>query len=133
MHLDDIGYSVAVVQGFLVGEIKVDGDTKVAADDDDTRQGEVEGEKGDDKRETLAFHLSPGERAGQAKGFRAVPSPAQDGEQSPDQTVEPGPYAHDLHCLPADFLNCRVEEKGWLFSCLSYLSTLYCTSWTDGW
>lgn len=132
MHLDNIGYSVAFA-GFLVGDIKVDGNTKVAAEDDDTRQGEVERENGNDERKTLAFHFSPGERAGQAKGFRAVPSPAQDGEQSPDQTVEPGPYAHDLHSLPADFLICSVEEKGWLFSCLSCLSTLYCTLWTDGW
>lgn len=106
MELDNVGDSVAVVHRLFVGEIEVDGDSKVAGDDDDRRHDEVEGEHGDDEREALSFHLSPGERAGQAEGLWAILSPAQDREQSPDQSVEPDPYAQHLHLLPADFLIC---------------------------
>lgn len=61
MQLDNIRDSVAVVHRFFVGEMELDGDAKVTADDDDRRYGKVEGEHGDDKREALVFHLSPGE------------------------------------------------------------------------
>lgn len=105
MELENVG--VAVVRRLFVGEIEVDGDAKVAGDDDDRRHDKVQGKHGDDESETLVLHLSPGKRAGQAEGLRAVPPPAQNGEQSPDQTVEPDPHAHDLHCPPADFLICR--------------------------
>ncbi len=53
MELDDVGDSVAVVHGLFVGEIEVDGNAKVAADDDDRWNGEIEGEHGDDEREVL--------------------------------------------------------------------------------
>lgn len=83
MEFDDVGDSFAVVHRLFVGKIQVDGDAKVAAHDDDGRHDEVEGEHGDHEREAFIFHLSPGEGAGQAKGLQAVPSPAQNGEQSP--------------------------------------------------
>lgn len=105
MELDNVGDSVAVHRLF-VGEIEVDGDAKVAADDDYGGHCQVEEEHGHDEGEVLKFHLPPGKRAGQAEGLRAVPSPAQNGEHGPHQAVEPNPHAQDLHCLPTDFLIC---------------------------
>lgn len=51
---------VAVVHRLFVGEIEFDGDAKVAAEDDDSGRGQVEEEQGDNKRESLIFHLAPG-------------------------------------------------------------------------
>lgn len=108
MDLDNIEDSVVLVHRLFVGEIELDGDAKVAAGDDDRRYDQVEGEHGDDKgREALMFHLSPGKRTGQAKGLWPVPSPAQNGKQSPDQSVQPDPHAQQLCFLPADFLTCK--------------------------
>lgn len=76
MELDNVWDLVAVIHHLFVCEIEFDGDAKVAADYDDNRQGEVEEENRDDEREALIFHLSPGKRAGHAKGLRAIPSPA---------------------------------------------------------
>lgn len=59
MELDNIGDSLAFVW-FSVGEIELEGNAKVAAKDDDCRHDEVEGEHGDDEREALVFHPSPG-------------------------------------------------------------------------
>lgn len=112
MELYNIGDSVAVVHRLFVGVIELDGDAKVAADDDDRRHDEVERDHGDHKREALMLHLVPGKRARQAEGLRAVPPPAQYGEQSPEQCVQPGPQAQHLHLPPADFLLCREKEKG---------------------
>lgn len=60
MELDDVGDSVAVVHRLFVGEIEFDGDAKVAAEDDDSGHDQVEEEQGDNKRESLIFHLAPG-------------------------------------------------------------------------
>lgn len=80
-----------------MGKEEVYGDAKVAADDDNCRHGEVEGEHGDDERESLIFHFPPGQRAGYAEGLRAITSPSQDREHGPDHAVQPDPRAHDLH------------------------------------
>lgn len=106
LQLDDVGHVVDVVHGLLVGEEKVDGDAKVAAADDERGRHQVEGEHGQDEGEALVLHLGPGQRAGQAERLGAVTSPAQDGEEGPDQTVEPDPSAHELHRLPGDFFIC---------------------------
>ena len=126
MELDDVGHSVAVLQRPFVGEVEVDGDAEVAADDDGCWDDEVEGEHGDDERAALGFHLAPGERAGEAEGLGAVPPPAQEGTQRPEQSVEPDPQAQLLHRTHADFLTCKKKIKvlKW-FSCFSRcLSTL---------
>lgn len=60
MELDDVRDALAALC-LSVGEVELEGDAKVAADDDGRRHGEVEGEHGDDKREALVFHLPPGE------------------------------------------------------------------------
>lgn len=112
MELDNVGHSVAVVHRLFVGEVEVDGDAEVGAGDDDRRNGEVEGEQEDDEREALVLHLAPGEGAGQAEGLGTVPPPAQDGEQSPDQSVQPDPQAQDLYLLPANCFLCRGKMKG---------------------
>lgn len=54
-------------------------------------------------------HVSfvPRQENGQAKGLWPVPSPAQNGKQSPDQSVQPDPHAQQLCFLPADFLTCK--------------------------
>lgn len=120
MELDDVGHSVAVLQRPFVGEVQVDGDAEVAADDDGCGEDEVEGEHGDDEREALGFHLAPGERAGQAEGLGAVPPPAQEGAQRPDQSVEPDPQTQHLHFTHADFLIC--EKKNLSFKMFLSLS-----------
>lgn len=96
MELDDDRDLVGVTSLFI-GGIEFNGDAKVAADDDDRRHGKVEGENGDDERESLVFHVAPGQRAGYAKRLRAITSPAQNGEYGPHQAVEPDPHTHDLH------------------------------------
>lgn len=111
MEFDNVGDSVAVVHRLLVGEVELDGDAKVAAEDDDGGHDQVEEEYGDHEREGLVLHLPPGQRAGQAKGLGAVSTPAHYGEQSPDQSIEPGPQAQHLHLLPADFLPCSGGKK----------------------
>lgn len=78
MELDNIGDLVAVHWVF-VGIEELDGDAKVAGEDDDWRHDEVESEHGDNKREALMLHLPPGKRTGQAEGLWAVPPPAQEG------------------------------------------------------
>lgn len=93
MQLDDVGDSVAVAHRLLVGEVELDSNAEVAADDDHGGDGQVEGEHGDDEGEALVFHLRPGQRAGQAERLGAVAAPAQHGEQSPHQSVEPDPHA----------------------------------------
>lgn len=124
MELDDVRDALAALC-LSVGEVELEGDAKVAADDDGRRHGEVEGEHGDDKREALVFHLPPGEWAGHTEGFWPVPPPAQDGEQSPDESVQPRANTQHLYLLPADFLLCS-ERKG-VFFCLSgpYIFSLY--------
>lgn len=126
MELDDNGDLVGV-KGLFIGEIEFDGDAKVAADDDDRRNGEVEGENGDDERESLVFHLAPGQRAGYAERLWAITSPAQNGEHGPYDAVEPDPHAHDLHWLPGDFLLCERVKKtrqfpfsSWFFPSVSH-------------
>lgn len=111
MELDHIWDSVAVVHRLPVGKIELDGYAKVAAEDDDGRYGQVEEEHGDDKGEAVVFHISPGQRAGQAKGLWPIATPAQYGEQSPDQSIQPGPQAQHLHFDPSDFLSCRERDK----------------------
>lgn len=59
MHLDDMGDLVAVFDG-LIGQIELEGNAEVAANDDYRRHDQVKGEHGDDERETLLFHVSPG-------------------------------------------------------------------------
>lgn len=97
MELDDDGDLIAVIHRLFVGEIEFDGNAKVAADDDDCWHDEVEGENGDDERESLIFHLTPGQRAGYAERLRAITPPPQNGEHGPHDAVEPDPHAHDLH------------------------------------
>lgn len=94
MELD--GEAVAVIRLF-VGEVEVYSNAKVAADDDNSRHGKIEGEQGDDERVSLIFHLPPGQRAGYAEGLRAITPPSQNGEHGPDHAVQPDPQAHDLH------------------------------------
>ena len=76
MQLDNILDLVGGV-GLSVDDVELDGDAKVAKKDDDGRQDEVGGEHGDDEREAVGFHLSPGKGAGHSEGLRAVPTPAQ--------------------------------------------------------
>lgn len=111
MELHYVRDLVPVVQRLLVRDVELDGDAEVAAEDDDGRYGEVEGEHGDDEGEALVLHLPPGERAGQAEGLRAVAAPAQQGEQSPEQRVDPRTQAQQLHLPQADLLPCRDEER----------------------
>ena len=102
MHLDNIGYLVAV----LVDVEELQDDAGVAEDDDRGGHDQVEGEHGDDKGEAFVLHLSPGQRAGQAKGLGPVSAPAQYGAQGPEQGVEPRPRAQELHVAAADLLIC---------------------------
>lgn len=111
MQLDDVGHVVGVVHGLLVGDVEVDGDAEVAAADDDGGRHQVEGENGQHEGEALVLHLRPGQGAGQAEGLGAVAAPAQDGEQGPDQAVEPDPHAHDFHRPPGDLLVCSGREE----------------------
>lgn len=97
MELDNDRDVVAVIHGLFVGKVEVYSDAKVAADDDNCRHGEVEAEHGDDERESLIFHLPPGQRAGYAERLRAITSPSQNGEHGPDHAVQPDPQANDLH------------------------------------
>lgn len=113
MEFDDVGDVVAVGR-LLVGEVQLHGDAEVTADDDHAGQHQVEGEEGDDERGALVFHLPPGQRAGQPEGLRAVPAPAQNRKQRPDEAVQPRPQAQDLHLLPADFLFCK-QKHGFIY------------------
>lgn len=97
MELDHSGDAVADVYHLGVGKVEVYGETKVAGDDDNCRQGKVEGEHGDDERESLIFHLPPGQRAGNAERLWAIAPPAQNREHGPDNAVQPDKQAHDLH------------------------------------
>lgn len=97
MELDNDGDAVADIHRLFVGKVEVYSEAKVAADDDNCRQGKVEGENGDDERESLIFHLAPGQRARYAERLGAITSPSQNGEHGPDQAVEPDEQAHELH------------------------------------
>lgn len=97
MELYNDGDAVADIHRLSVGKVEVNSDAKVAADDDNCRHGEVEGEHGDDEREPLIFHLSPGQRAGYAERLRAITSPSQNRKRGPDHAVQPDQQAHDLH------------------------------------
>lgn len=97
MELDHHRDAVAGCPLLSVGEVEVYSDAKVAADDDHCRYGQVEAEDGDDERESLMFHLAPGQRAGYAERLGAITSPSQNGKHGPDHAVQPDPQAHDLH------------------------------------
>lgn len=97
VELDHHGDAVAGIHLLLVGKVEVYSDAKVAADDNNCRHGEVEGEDGHHERESLLFHLTPGQRAGYAERLGAITSPSQNGKHGPDHAVQPDPQAHDLH------------------------------------
>lgn len=97
MELDDSGDAVAGIHHLFVGKVEVYRHAKVAGDDDKCRHGKVEGEHGNDERESLVFHLPPSQRAGNAERLWAITSPSQNREHGPDHAIQPDQQAHDLH------------------------------------
>ena len=84
IHLDDVGDLPAAVP---VGAVELEADAEVAGDDDERGEDQVEAHFGDDEGEAVVHHPLPGQGAGQAEGFRAVPAPAHDGQQGPGEGV----------------------------------------------
>ena len=101
VQLDDVGDLKSPDAGVPVGEVELEADAGVAADDDEKGEHQVDDEHGDDEGEAVLLHPHPGQGAGQAEGFGAVPAPAHDGEQGPGESVQPDPHAQDLRRPPA--------------------------------
>ena len=85
-----------------VGAVELEADAEVAGDDDERGENQVEAHYGNDEGEAVVLHPLPGQGAGQAEGFGAIPAPADDGEQGPGEGVQPYPRTQDLHRPSAD-------------------------------
>ena len=111
VHLDNVWYLKTPLDAVPVGAVELETDAEVAGDYDERGEGQVEAHYGDDEGEAIDLHPPPGQGAGQAEGFGAVPSPTDDGEQGPGECVQPDPRTQYLHCASADLLPYRNDTK----------------------
>lgn len=88
------------------------GNPQVTSNDGQCRQDRAQEEHAQDEGETIGgvVELAPGYCTRDAKGLRAVVAPAHQGQDGPEQGVEPDKSNQDADCVLGDFVTCKREE-----------------------
>lgn len=89
------------------------GDSQVAGDDGQCRQDCAQEEHAQDEGEAVGgvVEFAPGYCTGDAKWLGAVVAPAYQGQNGPEQGVEPDESDQDADSVLGDFVTCKKEEE----------------------
>lgn len=89
------------------------GNPQVTGNDGQRRQHRAQEEHAQDEGETIGgvVEFAPGYGTGDAKGLRAVVAPAHQGQDGPEQGVEPDKSNQDADSALGDFVTCKKEEE----------------------
>lgn len=89
------------------------GNPQVTGNDGECRQDRAQEEHAQDEREAIGgvVELAPGYGTRDAKGLRAVVAPAQQGQDGPEQGVEPDESDQDADGVLGDSVTCKKEEE----------------------
>ena len=89
------------------------GDSQVTGNDGQCRQDCAQEEHAKDERKAIGgvVELAPGYCTRDAKWLRAIVAPAYQGQNGPDQRVEPDESNQDANSVLGDFVTCKKEEE----------------------
>lgn len=101
------------VLDLLVCLMNLPGNSQVAGDDGQCRQDCAQEEHAQDEGEAVGgvVEFAPGYCTGDAKWLRAIVAPAYQGQNGPEQGVEPDESDQDADSVLGDFVTCKKEEE----------------------
>lgn len=119
----------------LVRFMNLPGNSQVTGNDGQCRQDRAQEEHAQDEWKAIGgvVELAPGYCTRDAKWLRAVVTPAYQGQNGPEQGVEPDESNQDANSVLGDFVTCKKgEEQAYNGSHLSH-TVFAITSLTEGW